>query len=341
MPGSSAKDFVQKQKKVTWVHRRPRALGNFSMEATFKRLHDAWPAPKPLEHTVCDYSKGIMPRWRIWKQVNRLESDILHITGDINFACIAQKRDGRKVILTIHDVGMLDEGFWLIQTLKTLFLLLWPVRSCDAIVTVSEATKKDILNRCNYPQHKIHVIPSLISNTFQERDTVPDENELRFLHIGTAPNKNLAGHIAALRGTGSILTIVGQPNKEDMERLRTSGIAFDIKTGLSEQQMQETYAESTALLFCSLLEGFGMPIIEAQTIGVPVITSNIEPMSHVAGKGALFCNPKDPKSIQAQVKILIGDKSIRTALIEEGKENAKRFNETSAVNAHKALYSSI
>ena len=93
MPGSSAKDFVQKQKKVTWVHRRPRALGNFSMEATFKRLHDAWPAPKPLEHTVCDYSKGIMPRWRIWKQVNRLESDILHITGDINFACIAQKRD--------------------------------------------------------------------------------------------------------------------------------------------------------------------------------------------------------------------------------------------------------
>ena len=105
--------------------------------------------------------------------------------------------------------------------------------------------------------------------------------------------------------------------------------------------MQATYAESTALLFCSQLEGFGMPIVEAQTIGVPVITSQHDPMRHVAGDGALFCNPGDPESIRKQMMALVHDKELRDTLIEKGKTNARRFNPQQAVAAHQSVYAAI
>ena len=342
MAGSNAERMNNRQKpSVTWVHRKPRRLGNFSMEATFRRLHAAWTKQPPAQHTVSEFSKGIVPRWRIWREVKRLKTDILHITGDINFACIAQRRRGRKVVLTIHDVGMLDEGSWVMRALKTWFLLLWPSKSCDAIIVVSDTTKQDILSRCSYPEQQIHVIPSLISSHFHERKEAPSKTTHQILHIGTAANKNLGGHIAALDGTGLHLTIIGEPREADRHRLETADLSFDIRTGLSEEGMQAVYAESTVLLFCSHLEGFGMPIVEAQTIGVPVITSQHDPMHQVAGDGALFCDPNDPVSIREQVLKLIQDEPLRNTLIEKGKTNARRFNPQQAVAAHQALYNSI
>jgi len=339
MAGSNAESIGENGRRVMWVHRRPRAVGNFSMEATFKRLHDAWSGTLPDQHRVCDFSKGVVPRWNIWKDVRALDTDILHITGDINFACIAQNIRARKVVLTIHDVGMLDEGPWVMRLLKTWFLLLWPARSCDAIIAVSEATKQDILRRCSYPEHQIHVIPSLIPRNFKARRVEPPNEPVRILHIGTAANKNLAGHINALKGTGYHLTIIGQPNAKDMMHLHASGLTFDIRTGLTEEQMQAAYAECTALLFCSHLEGFGMPILEAQTIGVPVITSGLDPMPHVAGDGALFCDPNRPEDIRSQLKKVIDDDALRATLIQRGKANTQRFNPEQAVTTHKAVYS--
>lgn len=341
MDGSSVNPRKKQRQSVTWVHRKPRRLGNFSMEATFRRLHHAWKECPPSEHTVSEFSKGILPRWRIWCEVRKLDADILHITGDINFACIAQRRRGRKVVLTIHDVGMLDEGSWVMRALKTWFLLLWPSKSCDAIIVVSDTTKQDILSRCSYPKHQIHVIPSFISSHFRERESQPSGGPQRILHIGTAANKNLDGHIAALDGTGLHLTIIGEPNKENRRQLESADLSFDVRTGLSEEEMQAAYAESTALLFCSHLEGFGMPIVEAQTIGVPVITSHHDPMLHVAGDGALFCDPRDPESIREQVMSIVHEKELRGALIEKGKANARRFNPQQAVTAHQVVYAEI
>lgn len=326
---------------IAWVHRKPRQLGNFSLEATFRRLHAAWKEKPPAEHTVSEFSKGILPRWRIWREVRKFDADILHVTGYINFACIAQRRKGRKVVLTIHDAGMLDEGTWIMRALKTRFLLLWPSRSCDTIIVVSEATKQDILSRCSYPEHQIHVIPSLISSHFRERESQPSGGPHRILHIGTAANKNLAGHIAALDRTGLHLTIIGEPREENRRQLESVDLSFDVRTGLLEEEMQAAYAESTALLFCSHLEGFGMPIVEAQTIGVPVITSRHNPMRHVAGDGALFCDPGDPDSIREQVMALVHENELRGALIEKGKTNARRFNPQQSVTAHQAVYAVI
>ena len=185
------------------------------------------------------------------------------------------------------------------------------------------------------------MIPSLISSHFRERESQPSGRPQRILHIGTAANKNLGGHIAALDGTGLHLTIIGEPSEENRQQLESANLSFEIRTGLSEEEMQAAYAESTALLFCSHLEGFGMPIVEAQTIGVPVITSQHDPMRHVAGDGALFCDPEDPKSIREQVMAIVHEKELRDALIDKGKTNARRFNPQQAVAAHQAVYAAI
>ena len=129
------------------------------------------------------------------------------------------------MVLTIHDVGMLDEGSWVMRALKTWFLLLWPSKSCDAIIVVSDTTKQDILSRCSYPERQIHVIPSLISSHFRERESQPEGGPHRILHIGTAANKNLAGHIEALDGTGLHLTIIGEPNEKNRRQLESADLS--------------------------------------------------------------------------------------------------------------------
>ena len=90
--------------------------------------------------------------------------------------------------------------------------------------------------------------------------------------------------------------------------------------------MQHAYATSDFLLFASTLEGFGMPIIEAQMVGLPVITSNIDPMREVAGAGALLCNPLETESIRQAVAELIQNESLQKQLIEAGRENHKRYS---------------
>ena len=95
------------------------------------------------------------------------------------------------------------------------------------------------------------------------------------------------------------------------------------------------------LLFCSTLEGFGMPIIEAQIIGVPVITSALAPMDDTAGEGAFLVNPKDIVSIQKAVKEIIGNERLKTELISKGQMNAKRFSAANAARMHSELYAQI
>ena len=89
---------------ITWDHRRRQ--GNFSMEPTLMRLYATWKEWPPAEYLVCECSNGILLRWRCWREARKLDTDILHI----NFACISQRRTARKVVLTIQDAGMLDQG---------------------------------------------------------------------------------------------------------------------------------------------------------------------------------------------------------------------------------------
>ncbi|MCB0583153.1 MAG: glycosyltransferase, partial [Phaeodactylibacter sp.] len=88
-------------------------------------------------------------------------------------------------------------------------------------------------------------------------------------------------------------------------------------------------------------EGFGMPILEAQATGRPVITSNICSMPEVAGRGAALVNPYDPAAKRAAIEQIIRNAGYREELIQEGRENVKRFNLEKIAGQYLELYREI
>lgn len=331
---------------VIWLFRRKRALGNFSIENSFAEVQRAWAdGNKPKWIEASDYSEGFTNRLKITRETRKIQTDILHITGDIHFAALAwpKWRKGRpRVVLTIHDIGFLAEfsGFkrWLIRK----FWIQWPLWCVDHLVVVSTATKEAVLKEVPwFPVTNTSVIPSVIPQHFKPRQCRPANKKPVALHIGLAENKNLKGHAEALVDLTVHLRIIGEPSDADHTMLQALDIEYSWASRLSDQEMQAEYANADFLLFASTLEGFGMPIIEANIVGVPVITSDLEPMKSVAGEAALLYNPLDASNIRSAIQRITEDESLRDRLIQNGFENAKRFSPKQSARLHQELYKQL
>lgn len=286
---------------MVWYFRKKRALGNFSIENSFRELLPHFEGSEwEIEWREAGwFSEDILNRIRIALEARRLEADIIHITGDINFAAFFLRR--RKVVLTIHDNGFLEtHRGWKRWLLKKVWLD-WPLKQCNRVVAVSNATKRNILEHTNYPEDQIDVIHSVVPSHFKPRTALPNNPKPVLLHIGLAPNKNLKGHAEAIQGMDVLLRIIGEPSDADHAMLKSLGIDYEWKSKLSDEEMQEAYSSSDMLLFCSTLEGFGMPILEAKAVGLPVITSDIEPMNEVVGEAGFTADCNNPVDMRRAI----------------------------------------
>jgi len=303
----------------------------------------AWPAVAPPASVEVDqYSQGLRNRLRIILQTRDINTDILHITGDIHFAALAWpkwRRNRPQVVLTIHDIGFIhDHTGWKRWLMKKVWIT-WPLRCVDQLVTVSEATKEDVLKEATwFDPSKITVIPTVVPQHFKPRNIEPTNPKPIALHIGVAENKNLRRHAEALRGLDVHLRIIGEPSDADHRILRQLGIEYSTQSKLTDAEMQEAYATSDFLLFASTLEGFGMPILEAQMVGLPVITSNIEPMNEVAGDGAELCDPLDSNALRGCIERVTSNAQLRKRLIQKGTANCRRFSPEESARMMNQLY---
>ena len=293
--------------KVVWYFRKKRALGNFSIENSFQELlpHFGDGDWEVEWREASWFSEGIWNRVRIAMEARGLDADVIHITGDIHFAAMFLQK--RKVVLTIHDNGHIERSTGLKRWLMKKLWLDWPLKQCEKVVAVSEATKRSILDLTSTNHHQVEVIPTVVSSRFKLRKGAPNNPRPVLLHIGVAPNKNLSGHSAAIEGMDVLLQIIGEPSAADRAMLESKGIDYEWKSRLSDPEMQEAYASSDVLLFCSTLEGFGMPILEAKAVGVPVVTSAIAPMNEVGKDYAFLANPHDPREIKVAIEQALKD----------------------------------
>jgi glycosyltransferase involved in cell wall biosynthesis len=138
-------------------------------------------------------------------------------------------------------------------------------------------------------------------------------------------HKNLARVIEAIKGMNCLLDIVGRIPAEIRQKIELYKINFRESVNISDKQLAVKYAESDVLLFPTIFEGFGLPIIEAQKSGRPVVTSNFNPMKEVAGEGACLVDPFDIQSIRKGLCRVIEDTAYRQLIVRNGFENINRF----------------
>jgi len=120
--------------------------------------------------------------------------------------------------------------------------------------------------------------------------------------------------------------------------LDQSRIEYENLMGVSEQALVEQYRMCDLLLFASLYEGFGLPIIEAQAVGRPVITSDRWSMPEVAGGAALLVDPDKPGEIRTAVIEIMSNPSVRTELVNSGLKNCCRFAPGRIAEQYDAIY---
>ena len=170
-----------------------------------------------------------------------------------------------------------------------------------------------------------------------------NSKKIRILHIGSTKNKNLKNHIEALknRNISFELVIICSDPKNVKNLLKSVNFKYLIFSNLSLKNMYQQYKLCDILLFSSLYEGFGLPIIEAQAVGRPVVTSNYGSMKEISNRSACLVNPKDPSSIYAGLEKIIKNKKYRDSLVFKGFNNVRRFGAQKIGRDYTNLYKKI
>lgn len=313
---------------VAFFQRRPRPGFNFSMESIFANVRERLAGRIVSKVFISGrFNDGTISKFTNTLEAGRRQSrGINHITGEVHFLNLLMKR--RRVVLTIHDCRFMSRkaGSKLQTTIIKWLYLKAPVNKSALVTTVSEATKADIVRYTNCDPEKIIVIPVAINESFRPTPKPFELSCPKILQIGTGDNKNLVRLTEALKDIPCHLTIVGQLSEEQQKYLQQAGVEYTNKYNLSQEEIIDVYKACDIVSFVSLFEGFGMPIIEANTIERVVLTSNLSSMPEVAGDAALFVDPYNVADIRRGLQELINNEELRTRLIDNGRRNRERFN---------------
>ncbi len=325
--------------RVTFYQRRPQGA-NFSVERLFATVRRALPDDIRAVVAVSRFpSRGF---WgRLYNMIEAIfrQGDVNHITGDVHFlACFLH---GKKTLLTILDfVSMNRLKGW--RRAILFFIWYWlPIKRVSMVSVISEYTKNELLRHIKVDPRKVCVVYNPVSPDFQPVVCVFNSEKPVVLQVGTGANKNVERVAQALRGIPCHLRLIGKLNEEQLAVLRRSGVEYSSVFDISDDQIVDEYRKCDMLVFVSTYEGFGMPIIEAQATGRPVITSNVCSMPEVAGDAACLVDPFDIQSIRHGIMRVIKEDDYRASLVKKGYANVKRFGPEIIARQYVGLYREI
>lgn len=294
---------------------------------------DTWQAPA--------FSNGLWPRLKsvfaLKSYTQRHEADVVHVSGDVHFLLWGIAKGKR--VLTIHDLGFLRGATGIKRALLRYFWLSGPIKKAHAVTCVSDATKEELLVVCPAVANKLHVIPTIIDPRFVRHEKSFNEAKPTILLLGSAPNKNLHRVLQATRGLSVHLSLVAQLDDAAVRLLE--GQSHEVCSSISFEALLEKYREADLLALCSIHEGFGMPILEAQATGRVVLTSHCSSMPEVAGAGAYFVDPLSVESIRQGIEMVCNNSELRASLIEAGYANTQRYRPETVAAQYLTLYRTV
>jgi len=331
--------------KIVYIERKFWREGflAFSLEKVFEQISRSLPTDRFFTEIVrVPYGNSLLDLIGNLLFFRKPKADIYHITGQIHYLALVFPK--RSTVLTIHDAAFLrnTNGSQIKRYFtKKLFLDL-PVNKLDYITTVSETTRNEIIAQTNCPPEKIRVIENPVQEHYLNGESKAfNKQHPTILQVGITENKNISNLIKAIKGIPCRLKIVGNLIDELRHDLETGDIDYQNVLGLDDQQMRDAYARADMLAFCSTYEGFGLPIIEAQAMQTPVITSDLSPMKEVSGGAAYLADPYDPASIRQGILKIINDDEFRESITKQGLENVKRFQPDVISKQYQDLYLEI
>jgi len=322
-------------KRVGLLFRKP--IQFFSIERVFGQLQPELNRSVSTESWIAPYG-GVSPAGIIKNilSARACAADLYHITGDIHYLALGLPR--ARTVLTIHDCVFLYKYKGYKRLLLKWLLLDLPVRHTALITTISESTRKDILKYTGCQPEKVVVIPDPVNDIIRFEHRPFSQSAPVILFFGTTPNKNLERVIPALEGISCRLDIIGVLSPQMESLLNSSKIRYSSQSRLSDKEIADKYVEADIVLFPSTFEGFGLPIVEGQKAGRPVITSDLDPMREVAGDGACLVDPFSVSSIRQGVLKVTGDVQYREDLIRKGFRNVTRFDTKQIADQYLSCY---
>ncbi len=263
-------------------------------------------------------------------------------------------RPGWPRVITVHDLYFDVMGGHYRRRHRLWWRLFFPLAlaSSDAVICVSEATRNDLAKfhrRFAKKATVIHEAGALIDETGSDQSATDFTAPYAIFVGNVSPNKNPGALVAALK----ILETHGRPVKVYhvggdgasllARALQSVALASPIETvsGLSDEALAAAYRGATCMIAPSTYEGFCLPVIESQALGIPVVCSDIPVLREVAGEGALFFDPYDPEAIADCLDLTMRDADLRERLAAAGRRNATRFSWNRAAAEAEALFVNI
>ncbi len=268
-----------------------------------------------------------------------------------------------KTVFTLHDLIFqffpeyhLPLNRWFLVNAMPHFL-----RRADAIIAVSECTKRDAIRFYSLPPEKITVIyegvnPALCPVTDAEKIAQARsryaKNRPFLLFLSTIePRKNISALVDVLsvlhqRGYTHRLLVVGRKGwlyQSTFDHVKKTGMESEVEflDFVPDEELAALFAACDAFVFTSLYEGFGLPPLEAMACGAPVVCSNASSLPEVVGDAALLVNPKNVGEIVAAVERVITDRALRDDLRAKGITQATKFSWERAARETLKVYEKV
>jgi len=271
-------------------------------------------------------------------KINKLNLDIIFFPK----GTIPYRVKGKK-ILTVHDLAYyLPEynAYKFLDNFYMKFMIKSSCRRADKIIAISKNTKKDIIQILKINKEKIKVVYEASDEKFK-RLNKKDLAELKkkydltrfiFYSGSISPRKNIKRLIKAFEIIKNKLNldliITGNKlwkNKKEMALIKQNP-KIKVLGNVSDQDLVALYNLAEVYVYPSLYEGFGLPILEAQACGCPVITSNKSSLPEVGGHSVVYINPLKTEEMSKAIEKVVSNKKLRENLIKKGYKNIKRFS---------------
>jgi glycosyltransferase involved in cell wall biosynthesis len=306
-------------------------------------LDDGWPE---VERSVMPIDPRRRVEWVLGDQVHapraaaRAGADLVH-----SLASTCPAAGGPVRVTTIHDLNykLVPDTHFGIRGLGMRVLVPLAARRSRRLIVDAAYTRDDLSRHLGTPPEKVDVVP--LAATVPRHDDVTAESELRArLDVGERPlvlslsakrpHKNLARLLHALAGfepaRRPALVVPGYPTPHERELRRLAaglGIADLVRfpDWLPAHDLEGLYRAASCMVFPSLYEGFGLPVLEALARGVPVACSDRSSLPEVAGDAALLFDPENVGAIRAAMERLLGEPRLAEQLRAAGRERAARF----------------